>query len=500
MKTNHKAFVRNALSVAVLAALTTPVLAQVDGWDFSGQNARSTALASDYKNLVDSYNIWVNPALVVKHSNRVDINLSDYNDDSAGLYKTFGSSTVGAYLGRPSVSQLGAVVSQQPSNQFDLFYGWHGVVDLGARLNVQAISDENESDPYTTLNPNAVTSPFTGNRTTYNRLQNSYTDTASEINLALGVADSAGRWDAALLWGAPSAENKNDFADQNIVETFAADVVTRRQTDNESSNNITEDDGAKSLGLTGRLIDIGIPNSIITLGYQSLDYGYKGSSNNVNQFIDDTNTIGTITAADSDTNQTSTTASTTEGTFESDRFDLFFTKNFSPMPSTLVLATLGWTSTSSEEHSVTTRVTNNSVDNFTGTVTNFTPFGTQTNDKYENSSNALPLILGFEGDVNSHWTLRAAVRKDLFLSTVSEYTRETWATPATSTGPAPLARINTVTTKDKYTRLWDTDTSITLGAGYKNGSLAIDAVVQKEFVTQGTNNGLASRISVTWSI
>ena len=501
MKTVHRIFVRNALSLAVLAALTTPVLAEVDGWDFSGQNARSQALASDYKNLVDSYNIWVNPALVVKHSNRVDLNITA-GTDGAGLYKTFGSSTVGAYLGRPSVSQLqnSGTAAQQPRNQFDLFYGWHGVVDLGVRLNVQAISDENENDPFTTLSPNAVTSPFTGSRTTFNSLQDASEDSANELNFAFGVADPAGRWDAAMLWGMPSAESTDNNATQSINETFAADVVTRRRTTNFSETIITEDDGAQSLGLTGRLINIGIPNSIITLGYQSLDYSSKGSNSNSSQFIDDVNTINTVTAADGDINETDNFAETTEGTFENDQIDLFFTKNFNPMPNTLVLATLGWTNTSSEERFVTNRVTNNFVDNFTGTVTNFTPFGTQTNTKFETSANAMPLILGFEGDVNNNWTLRAAVRKDLFLSTVNETTTETWATPANSTGPAPLARINTVTIKNESTRLWDTDTVITLGAGYKNGSLAIDAVIQKEFVIQGVDEGLASRISVTWSI
>jgi hypothetical protein len=39
---------------------------------------------------------------------------------------------------------------------------------------------------------------------------------------------------------------------------------------------------------------------------------------------------------------------------------------------------------------------------------------------------------------------------------------------------------------------------LTLGAGYTEGSLTIDAVVEKEFVTQGVDNGLVSRVTATW--
>ena len=499
MKIYHKAFVKNTLAVAVLAALSTPALAEVDGWNFSGQNARSQALASDYKNLVDSYNIWVNPALVVKHSNRVDINITD-GTEGTGIYKTFGANTVGAFIGRPSESSLGSISGLDPRNQFDLFYGWHGVVDLGARLNFQAISQENVNAPFTTKNPNVFQATDTF-RNTYNSLQDSGKASSNELNLAFGVADPAGHWDATLLWGTPSAESKGNAADQSVDEFFfPAGTITGRDTFNDTFNFNNQDDGAQNRGLTGRLIDIGIPNSIITLGWQSLDYGSKGGINRSDQTINDNNTIGTLSTADGDVNVTDNNASTTKGTSERDRVDLFFTKNFVPMPNTLMLATLGWSNTSSKNRSVTTIVTDNSVDNFTGTVTNFAPVGTQTNTTFESSANALPLILGFEGDVNSNWTLRAAVRKDLFISEVTETTTEFWAVPVTSTGPAPLPNINTVTTKNEFTRVWDTDTTISLGGGYKNGSLAINAVVLKQFVTRGFDEGLVGRLSVTWSI
>ena len=505
MKTVHKGFARNALSIAILAALATPALADVDGWEFSGQNARSQALASDYKNLVDSYNIWVNPALVVKHSNRVDINITDdiRDDEGAGIYKTFGANTFGAFLGRPSVSLLTAsgTAAEQPRNQFDLFYGWRGAVDLGARLNFQAISDEDVAAPFTTRNPNVNRATDTFRNTNTTSLDSSERS-ANELNLAFGVADPAGRWDATLLWGTPSAQQKSNFADQDINETLIpAGTVSRRDTENFSGSSAAEDDGAQSLGLTGRLINIGIPDSIITLGYQSLDYGSKGSFSTSEQLINDRNTIGTVTAADSDSNNTDNFKETTVGTFEGDRIDLFFTKNFNPMPNTLVLATLGYTGTSFEERFVTTRVTDSTTD-IGGVVTHNLGTGIQTNGKIEGSSNALPLILGFEGDVNSNWTLRAAVKKDLFLSEVNETTVEVWEVPANNTGSGPVAtpNIQTYTTKDKNTRIWDTDTVISLGAGYKNGSLAIDAVVRKQFVTQGVDEGLIGRLSVTWSI
>lgn len=512
MKTAHKMFVRNALSVALLVALATPVLAEVDGWDFSGQNARSQALASDYKNLVDSYNIWVNPALVVKHSNRVDINITDQNSldipdirntrdtEGAGIYKTFGANTFGAFIGRPSESALALISGLDPRNQFDLFYGWHGVVDLGARLNIQAISEENVDAPFTVKSPNVFQATDTF-RNTFNSLENSGEASSNELNLGFGVADPAGHWDATLLWGTPSAERKSNFSGQNIDEVFfPAGTITGRDTLNQTFSSNNRDDGAQNLGLTGRLIDIGIPNSIITLGWQSLDYGSKGRSSRASQTINDNNTIGTVTAADGDVNMTDNDASTTQSALEGNRIDLFFTKNFVPMSNTLVLATLGWSSTSSKSRSVTTIVTDNSVDNFTGIVTNFTPVGTQTNTTFESSANALPLILGFEGDVNSNWTLRAGVRKDLFISEVDETTTELWEVPITSTGSSPLPNINTVTTKNEFTRVWDTDTTISLGGGYKNGSLAINAVVLKQFVTRGFDEGLVGRLSVTWSI
>lgn len=528
MKTAHKKmFVRNALSVAVLAALATPAFAEVDGWDFSGQNARSQALQSDYNNLVDSYNIWVNPALVAKHSNRIDINITEgiRDDEGAGIYKTFGVNTVGAFIGRPSDSLLSGVnlsgfnsISgyaagasalepvpltldiEDPRNQFDLFYAWSGPVLVGARLNFQAITEEHDRPTYTSQSPNVFQATDTS-RSTSTVSQNSSEVSAKEFNLALGVADPAGNWDATLLWGRPSAKSKVEFADRFVGESlFPAGTVVTRGTDTFSGSQTVEDDGAQNLGLTGRLINI-IPASIITLGYQAQDYGYKSAINGSYRSQFD----ATLATAVLDFDETNNLTETGDFTLKGENIKLLFTKNFSPMPSTLVLATVGWVNSSSEAHTVNTVTTNSTVDNIAGTTTynNGTPFlGKQTNIKAEFNSNALPLVLGVEGDVNSNWTLRAAVSKDLFVTEKTETTTEVLEFPATGTPGSTTAtpQIQVRTEKHDMTRVWDTDTTLTLGAGYKKGSLAIDAVVLKQFVTRGFDEGLVSRLSVTWSI
>jgi tRNA A37 threonylcarbamoyladenosine synthetase subunit TsaC/SUA5/YrdC len=110
----------------------------------------------------------------------------------------------------------------------------------------------------------------------------------------------------------------------------------------------------------------------------------------------------------------------------------------------------------------------------------------------------LPLILGFESQVTGTTTLRAAVRKNLYQSTTIRSTTETWEAPISATSANATTKINTVTKKDKTTSVWDTDTTLTLGAGYKVDSFVVDAVLQKEFVTAGTDNGLVSRVNVTY--
>jgi hypothetical protein len=96
-------------TTCLLGLATGPALA-IDGWDFSGSNARNQAMSSNYFNLYDSYNIWVNPAYVDKYKNRVDVNITDgiRDDESAGVFVEAGNTgTWGFYLGRPSDSRTG---------------------------------------------------------------------------------------------------------------------------------------------------------------------------------------------------------------------------------------------------------------------------------------------------------------------------------------------------------------------------------------------------------
>ena len=99
------------LRIFIATSLTLPsvrILADVDGWDYSGQNARNESLQTSYVNLYDSYNIWVNPAYANKYNNRVDANVAEggRDDESAGVYFKKGISTWGFYVGRPSDSSL----------------------------------------------------------------------------------------------------------------------------------------------------------------------------------------------------------------------------------------------------------------------------------------------------------------------------------------------------------------------------------------------------------
>jgi hypothetical protein len=158
---------KSTLSLCVAVAMAGPALAY-DGYDYSGQSARSQALQLDYFSHRDVGNIWVNPALVRHYSNRVMININNNNNDgqgSGGVLLGSGEHTfdiehtIGIYIGRDSVSSMGevldlvnfdnetgaalgglqpAVEAHNPESQFDLFYGYtDGDFAVGVRLNLQ---------------------------------------------------------------------------------------------------------------------------------------------------------------------------------------------------------------------------------------------------------------------------------------------------------------------------------------------------------------------------
>ena len=535
MKRIQKRYTKNTLAVAVLMAIGGTAQADVDGWSFSEQNARSTALQSGYMNLIDSYNVWVNPALVVKNSNHVDVRITDNgsrDEDSAGAFKTWGDNTFGAYLGRPSGSLLGFVnvlsdfnnlstygatrnseavpdapAVNNPRNQFDLFWGTSTLptVNLGARLNFQAISNSHDLPVYTSQAPNVfqTTDPT---RTT-DTVSNNDTDTsARELNLAFGVADKAGVWDATLLYGRPSSDSKSALTDQRMTETLVAGAYTARAINDFDGTQKVSSNGAKNLGLAARWLNP-VPNSIATFMYQRQDNSYKNKINSTVRDRSDGGVIGTVDGTDFD----NTTSYTESGKFtlKDNAWSLWFTRNFTPVANSLVIATLGLAKANDETKTVNTVTANSTLNNLNATTTynngvssptTFARLGTQTNSTYKDTSTTLPLILGFESQVTSSTTLRAAVRKNLYQSFTTRSTTETWAFPASGTvgGATATNTINTVTKKDKTTSVWDTDTTLTLGAGYKVDSFIVDAVLQKEFVTAGVDNGLVSRVNVTY--
>ena len=59
--------------------------------------------------------------------------------------------------------------------------------------------------------------------------------------------------------------------------------------------------------------------------------------------------------------------------------------------------------------------------------------------------------------------------------------------------------INTYTLNDKHSRMWDTDTTLSLGAGYKKGNFMLDGVVRRTFFQEGVgSNGIVSQVNATY--
>ena len=109
-----------------------------------------------------------------------------------------------------------------------------------------------------------------------------------------------------------------------------------------------------------------------------------------------------------------------------------------------------------------------------------------------------------EGELNANWKLRGSVTKNLY-EAYEENSRTTYwdmsdtdTTAGTSTAGTQIATYSTNQTNE---RVWSgTSTAVALGAGYTRGPVTVDAVVEKEFAMSGTDNGLLSRVSVTWML
>lgn len=174
-----------ALVAAVAATLPVSALA-IDGWDYSGEEARANAQQLNYFSLRDDIgNVWVNPALLMEHDSQVRLTIDNRNrqniyrvddnlnpggvDDSGGagglFYRLTPNSTIGAYIGRRSTSDFRSALDfdgygapsltggagsfsddMSPENQFDLFYAVSlPEFDLGLRLNYQARENQSAS-------------------------------------------------------------------------------------------------------------------------------------------------------------------------------------------------------------------------------------------------------------------------------------------------------------------------------------------------------------------
>lgn len=179
-----KSFPLSLIATAIISTLPATASA-IDGWDYSGAEARANAKQLNYFTLNDDFgNIWVNPALAAQHRNQVRLTITDEDrqginraDDNPGstnttnsggaggaLYGLGASSTVGLYIGRRSTSDLGDALTYanytgapnltgdtdnfsdtdyNPQSQFDLFYALSlPGFDIGVRLNYQA--EENQ--------------------------------------------------------------------------------------------------------------------------------------------------------------------------------------------------------------------------------------------------------------------------------------------------------------------------------------------------------------------
>ncbi|OGT18820.1 MAG: hypothetical protein A2V90_01740 [Gammaproteobacteria bacterium RBG_16_57_12] len=555
-----KAYRLTALSAAVLSALSTQAVATVDGFDYSGSDARSSALQSDYSNLRDSYNIWVNPAQVVNYSNRVDINIPvSSSQEAAGVYKTLGNGqTFGVYIGRPSSSNLAADLDdsladptnygfsgnqsispteltsatggtpfnaqtgtqnwdisnapqvEQPKSQFDLFWGTTaGGNHIGARLNFQALTDEDSLPAPSWTDPNAInTATFAGILNTSAITANHTKMESDELNLALGIEMPAlNNLEVSLTFGMPDASSSSTFADNVLRQNYnGAGLINYVDNTTFTGSQTIESDSAQNLGLALRVEPM--PDTLVTLGYQNEENNSTNSLSAVETYTEDTTNDGTL-----DVNVVDRFASSGTRTDEQTTLQLQVTRNYNPTPTSLLSASVGWADYEYDQAAINTTTAHSFTDNIAGTTTyndgcevapRWPCLGTQTNSAYSYEQTRIPLIIAMEGELNANWKLRGSVTKNLY-EAYEENSRTTYwdmsdtdTTAGTSTAGTQIATYSTNQTNE---RVWSgTSTAVALGAGYTRGPVTVDAVVEKEFAMSGTDNGLLSRVSVTWML
>ena len=493
-----------AIAASVAVVFSGQSFAIVDGWDFSGSSARNEAMNLDYWNSHDNYNVWVNPAYATKYTDYVDINITDgsRDDEMAGVfYETASAGTWGFYIGRPAAptdideEPVGAPFIEPPRSQFDLFGAFSGgsAGEFGFRLNVQLLEGDENNAPTTVITPNtpqATDATFTSNT---EASSNSFD--SSDFNLSLGWVSNSGQFDAALLIGSPTRSGSEALSSKDINEALNGidRTVTARTIDTSSSTGSVDDDGQQNLGLVFRA-DFGI---LTTLSYAKRDYSMKSASSDVTTNFTD------LDVTDGIVNNDSTTTTTTNGAFdgESTEIRLVGSQVFPVTATSNIFGSLGIASFESETTGVTTLVANSTTDNLTGDTIYNSTLGTQS-DLYRKSTRfEIPLVVSAEGKVSDSFTIRGSIIKNLYETEEFEETKRTYAAPTTLDAADPLTATQNIlvqTESSKITRTWDTDTTIALGLGYTKASFTLDLVILKEFVTQGIDDPLTSRINGTW--
>ena len=507
-----------AIAASVAVVFSGQSFAIVDGWDFSGQNARNEALQTDYGSLYDSYNIWVNPALVVDYSDRIDINLTDdglgdsdvgagegntsSDEEMGGVFKTFGGQALGAYIGRPSDGNLfNDPLLLEPENQFDLFWGMKlgGGFKLGARLNYQAIEDNETGPIFTDTNPNNTLPTDTLFTTT--DTSNSTSKEGNDLNFALGLAfGPSSAYEATLLIGSPDAttsdssrtmtkEDTLNGSDRTITGIKTTEVITNTNTESDDSN--------LGLALRGKF-----GNWLATFMYADTDRESKGVTTDVTNIINDEvlgdGALGADPADESTAiNSTQSFTSTSEQTY----MRLQGSYEYIPTASTMALFSLGLVMDETDTTSQFVQTQFTSTDNLTNTATYGSPIGTLFSETMNEEELMLPLVIALEGKVNDNWTARASIAKNLYQKIETTTTTTTYFDP-TQTGLPTDPQIPTavdVVEHNSTEKIWaDTDTTVGLGFGYTKHSFTLDATLMKQFVTLGTDNGLSGRINVTY--
>ena len=480
----------SAVSVLVLTVLASPALA-IDGWDFSSQNARNEALQTDFATAKDSYNIWVNPAQVNNYSDRLDINLTE-NEDGVGVFKTLGNNHVlGAYIGRPTAST--------PENQFDLFWGINEGINLGMRLNYQAI-EENDSGPTSTDTSNDLLPTDTSYFSSAISRDDSFE--ANEINISFGF-ELPGIIEGALLIGKPdssSRDKRRDTGYNNVLNGTDRTVISHETWDDTTSSNYKRDGDNLGLALRGEHADI-----LTTFMYSREESDGRNTWKSSGRDIFDADvTDGVLGANVLDTDTSRVYTDTYKWTEETTTIRLQGAKDFNPTPSTVIAGSLGFISSKREGVGslVVTR------DTLTDNLTLISPttyggvLGTISSYTEESDSIALPFIVAIEGQVNPDWTARASVKKNLYQKTETTGTNRSYYTPTPPAGfpatPPTPQQVDEVTHTGSESVWSGTDTTVALGFGYTKNSVVIDTVVLKDFVMQGTDEAMAARINITY--